>query len=732
MAENNEIILDIKINTDEVAQKLATATKQVDLLKQEQQNLTKAFKEGRIADVAYAKAMAESKAELEKANREVKASTALLQAETMARVDDTMSLDEQRQALNAAQKAYALLSGEAKEAADAEGGLRDQIDALNESVKNQEAAIGDHRRNVGNYTESINQAFGGIGEAMEKAGDSANSLAPAINALKGMGGNAQKAGDALDMIVKVMQLVGNAGKAMTAATKAQTVATEGQTVAQSGLNAVMAANPIGLVITGISTLLPLIQSFISSSKDAEAAQKAFNTAQEEYNKLVALRTREEEFDIEMMKIEGASEVELAEKRKENRWKDWQDAKDKRLKIEGELKKATEAGKKKLAEEYETQVAELTKIEEQAEVAYYKAVDKLALEQTKQTNEAVAASEKRQEEAVQNAVDIEMRKAAVAYENEQKLQAGLANIRAMANDMLKKNVEQTTKDVAKIVEDQSKVATPDIPLLARMWGLDDEGIEYLRTAIEAGKEPIEAAQEWFQQQLGNDLTAATEAIDEWTGYAAQAFESLNGLFDTLSDNELNRYKNENDQKQKMLDARLSKGLISEKEYNRQKEALDAQLQQKQNEAELKKAKRDKALAIMQAVIDTAVGIMKAVSENPMGGGLPGSAIAAAMGAIQIGTIAAQPLPQFATGGVVSGTSYTGDNVLARVNSGEMILNKQQQARLFDAISGGNGQTLGVDYEALALAVSNTPAPVVVYSELQEFGQKTTQYNEIASI
>ncbi len=42
--------------------------------------------------------------------------------------------------------------------------------------------------------------------------------------------------------------------------------------------------------------------------------------------------------------------------------------------------------------------------------------------------------------------------------------------------------------------------------------------------------------------------------------------------------------------------------------------------------------------------------------------------------------------FATGGIVGGSSTTGDKVPVRVNSGEMILNKQQQARLF-AIADG---------------------------------------------
>ena len=41
--------------------------------------------------------------------------------------------------------------------------------------------------------------------------------------------------------------------------------------------------------------------------------------------------------------------------------------------------------------------------------------------------------------------------------------------------------------------------------------------------------------------------------------------------------------------------------------------------------------------------------------------------------------------FATGGIVGGTSYTGDKLTARVNSGEMVLNAEQQANLFKHIN-----------------------------------------------
>ena len=56
----------------------------------------------------------------------------------------------------------------------------------------------------------------------------------------------------------------------------------------------------------------------------------------------------------------------------------------------------------------------------------------------------------------------------------------------------------------------------------------------------------------------------------------------------------------------------------------------------------------------------------------------SAIAALMAAFAA-------VPKFATGGIVDGNSFVGDKVLARLNSGEMILNKRQQGNLFNLLN-----------------------------------------------
>lgn len=48
-----------------------------------------------------------------------------------------------------------------------------------------------------------------------------------------------------------------------------------------------------------------------------------------------------------------------------------------------------------------------------------------------------------------------------------------------------------------------------------------------------------------------------------------------------------------------------------------------------------------------------------------------------------------ISSYADGGIIQGSSFHGDNTLARVNAGEMILNQKQQANLFRALDNGGG-------------------------------------------
>lgn len=87
------------------------------------------------------------------------------------------------------------------------------------------------------------------------------------------------------------------------------------------------------------------------------------------------------------------------------------------------------------------------------------------------------------------------------------------------------------------------------------------------------------------------------------------------------------------------------------------------------------------------------------------------ILAGVAAASIAAILFSSMNKFAGGGIVPGNSFAGDNQLARVNSGEMILNQQQQANLFDMINRGyaDGGTGNVKFEIegdkLVGAISN---------------------------
>ena len=69
-------------------------------------------------------------------------------------------------------------------------------------------------------------------------------------------------------------------------------------------------------------------------------------------------------------------------------------------------------------------------------------------------------------------------------------------------------------------------------------------------------------------------------------------------------------------------------------------------------------------------------------------IPLGIAAGAQAAARVATIASTK-PSFETGGIVPGNSFTGDNVAANVNSGEMVLTRQQQSNLFNMANRGGG-------------------------------------------
>ena len=99
------------------------------------------------------------------------------------------------------------------------------------------------------------------------------------------------------------------------------------------------------------------------------------------------------------------------------------------------------------------------------------------------------------------------------------------------------------------------------------------------------------------------------------------------------------------------------------------------------------------SLLTATANVAQGVSKAIADNGYPLGIIMGSLAAISGGLQIASITANKpqAPSFATGGIVPGNSYSGDNVRANVNSGEMILNASQQAQLWSLANGHNSNT-----------------------------------------
>lgn len=98
----------------------------------------------------------------------------------------------------------------------------------------------------------------------------------------------------------------------------------------------------------------------------------------------------------------------------------------------------------------------------------------------------------------------------------------------------------------------------------------------------------------------------------------------------------------------------------------------------------------AQAVKAIIAVTAAKSAESAAETPVVGWLMAAGAAASVMA------ALTALCSFAQGGIVPGSEYSGDRVLARVNSGEMILNRAQQANLFKMLNNGRGGEVGSNF------------------------------------
>jgi hypothetical protein len=130
--------------------------------------------------------------------------------------------------------------------------------------------------------------------------------------------------------------------------------------------------------------------------------------------------------------------------------------------------------------------------------------------------------------------------------------------------------------------------------------------------------------------------------------AEAWSMYNQLRSNLENQAMMDYESNNNKKKELLQKQLENGLISQELYNQQVSAMDDELDSKKRELAIKQAKREKAVALVSAIVNTALAVVKALGTSPPWLGIVLAALVGVMGGLQIATIASQPIPQYATG------------------------------------------------------------------------------------
>lgn len=214
---------------------------------------------------------------------------------------------------------------------------------------------------------------------------------------------------------------------------------------------------------------------------------------------------------------------------------------------------------------------------------------------------------------------------------------------------------------------------DEQLRATLEGLDDE--EKARKKIEEQKEKyhqLELRRKEEERRFGLQIVQET----------ANLVAVIGELQQKSVQHDLNA-----------LDKLYSQGKINREQYEKE-----------ERDIKIKAAKQAKALAIFQAVVNTAVGITQALSSAPPPYSYVLAGISGALGAVQIGVAAAEPLPQFAEGGFVNehgqliGRKHSQGGITIEAEGGEFITSAkhaQQNADILKAINSGEWEKYKVE-------------------------------------
>lgn len=268
--------------------------------------------------------------------------------------------------------------------------------------------------------------------------------------------------------------------------------------------------------------------------------------------------------------------------------------------------------------------------------------------------------------------------------------------------VQKRVVDLVKEVNKeIVKEEQEAAQKRVLIIQKLTSdIAELESKQLDVSADAIFERLDAAREAFEEVLKKErIEEALKTTIFGLDQLSQAFSLVSDAITEGNERELEALDRRVEEQIAFVDrleeqasrATGARRLELEQQLQDERQALEEQTEQRE-EAQREQAKQEKAIAIIQSIINTALAVTRALAT----GNIAQSIASGVIGGAQTAIIAAQPL---AEGGVVTPvrlqggkivkasnikTLPNGDDVLATVKRGEVILNQRQQ----DLLGGAN--------------------------------------------
>lgn len=144
---------------------------------------------------------------------------------------------------------------------------------------------------------------------------------------------------------------------------------------------------------------------------------------------------------------------------------------------------------------------------------------------------------------------------------------------------------------------------------------------------------------------NDLATNINKVGAALQVAQNMFAQYSAFVQANEQAMLRRMEASSERKQRRLKTELLNGQINQETYKKLTIANEVQLEKKKAELALKAAKRERAMNIASAITGTAVAVVGALGNKPWTPfNIVLASLVGAMGALQLGTILSQPLPE----------------------------------------------------------------------------------------